>query len=182
MTASLQLVAPHAGLEASYRSFVQAFIDQGEVPTPFTASLPCHHFGAWLANLADYERGAGLPAGFVPHSSFWLVRDGVEIVAMSNLRHELSDALREHGGHIGYGVRPGARGRGYATTILRLTLERARARGIETALVMCDRDNVASAAAIRRNRGRLVSEAFVPSVGGVVEHYEIDLSPAVRTG
>jgi predicted acetyltransferase len=57
------------------------------------------------------------------------------------------------GGHIGYDVRPSARRRGHATAMLRAALPVARGLGIESALVTCDEDNVASRKVIEANGG-----------------------------
>jgi predicted acetyltransferase len=174
--ARLTLVSPHAGLDTSYRSFVQEFVARGEPLVPFTLGLPHHHFDALLASLAAFARGERLPDGFVPHSTWWLVRDDAEIVGISNLRHDLTDSLRREGGHIGYGVRPSARRQGHATELLRRTLARAADLGIRTALVTCARDNVASARTILRNGGRLVSEEYLAEHGAVIQRYEVPTS------
>ncbi len=65
------------------------------------------------------------------------------------------------GGHIGYAVRPGHRGRGYATAVLRQALVVARAEGVEQVLVTCEESNAASAAVITR-------------CGGVLEDVHVD--------
>ncbi|WP_408582003.1 GNAT family N-acetyltransferase [Enterococcus avium] len=48
-----------------------------------------------------------------------------------DIRHELNEFLREFGGHIGFGVRPTERGKGYATEILRLGLKYCEILGLE---------------------------------------------------
>ena len=68
-------------------------------------------FDAFLARLNDCAAGIGIPDGFVAHSTFWLVRYDAEVVGVSNIRHTLTPALRQVGGHIGYGIRPSARAR-----------------------------------------------------------------------
>ena len=50
--------------------------------------------------------------------------DGVSI------RHELNDYLEMRAGHIGYGIRPEFRGRGYATEILLRALKIVRELGV----------------------------------------------------
>jgi len=152
---------------------IREMLDHGEELIPFPLSFENADFDAFLAKLAACERGEGIPDGFVPHTTFWLVDDGGAVVAVSNLRHGLTDKLRVEGGHIGYGVRPSARRRGHATEILRRTLGEARALGIEEALVTCAKENTGSAATIRKCGGRLHSEAFVESRGEVVSRYLI---------
>jgi predicted acetyltransferase len=162
---------PHAALADSYRAMVREILDNGEELIPFPLAFDNRDFGAFLAKLEDCHRGVGLPEGFVPHTTYWLVDERGEVVAVSNLRHRLTDRLRLEGGHIGYGVRPSARRRGHATEILRCTLREARRHGIDEALVTCARDNVASAGAIRKCGGRLDSEGFVEARGEVVSRY-----------
>jgi predicted acetyltransferase len=86
----------------------------------------------------------------------WLVADvGGELVGRTSIRHQLNDYLAFHGGHIGYGVRPAFRHRGYATEILRHSLIIARSYGVERALITCDDSNTASARVIEACGGRL---------------------------
>ena len=170
---SARFERPHRALAASYRGMIQEMLEAGEELIPFPLSFENGDFDAFLAKLAACERGRGIPKGFVPHTTFWLVDGGDEVVAVSNLRHGLTDKLRIEGGHIGYGVRPSARRRGHATEILRRTLGEARALGIEEALVTCAKENMGSAAAILKCGGRLNSEAFVESRGEVVSRYLI---------
>lgn len=90
--------------------------------------------------------------------------DGV-VVGRSSLRFELNEFLRTLGGHIGYAVRPQFRGRGYATEILRQSVQLLRAHGVSPILVTCDDDNPASARVIEANGG--VLESTVPGLADV---------------
>jgi predicted acetyltransferase len=73
---------------------------------------------------------------------------GADLVGRVSIRHELNVFLTEIGGHIGFGVRPARRRRGYAGEILGQALVIARALGVDAALVTCDEDNVVSARVI----------------------------------
>jgi len=170
---SLRFERPQVTLAASYRAMIREFLDRGEDLVPFPLTFDNTDFDAFLARLAADERGEGIPQGFVPNTTFWLVDGNGEVVAVSNLRHGLTDKLRIEGGHIGYGVRPSARRLGHATEILRRTLAEARALGIEEALVTCAKGNMGSAATIRKCGGQLHSEAFVEARGEVVSRYLI---------
>ena len=172
--ATLRLVPPSARYKDSYRALVAEFVAGGEPLVPFTLAFPHENFEALLADLAGAERGIGVPIGFVPHSTFWLVR-GEEIVGVSNLRHRLNDKLLVEGGHIGYGVRPGARGQGLGREILRLTLAEAARRGIARVLLTCSKDNPASSAVIAANGGQLESEAWVEARGKIVQRWWIEV-------
>jgi predicted acetyltransferase len=165
-----RLAKPSIAHKASYRACVAEFTARGEPFVPFPLGFPHENFQALLAQLAACEDGLGIPVGFVPHSTFWLV-EGEEVVGVSNLRHRLTDSLRVEGGHIGYGIRPSARGRGHGTRILALTLAKAAKRGIAQALLTCAKANLASAAVIRANGGVLQDEAFIESRGEVVQRW-----------
>jgi predicted acetyltransferase len=90
----------------------------------------------------------------VPCEFYW-VTDGApeQVVGFLALRTRLNDWLLNEGGHIGYSVRPSRRREGHASRALGLAVRRAAALGIESALVTCDDDNLASARTIERNDG-----------------------------
>jgi predicted acetyltransferase len=169
----VELVTPDATLCASYRALVAEFVDHREKLVPFVLGFEHGDCDAMLARLAACSRGLGLPDGFVAHSTYWLVEDRTNVVGVCNIRHALTPALLREGGHIGYGVRPSARGRGLGTEILRQSLRRARDLGIGDILVTCGQSNVASARAIIRNGGVLDSQTFLPDRGEIVQRYWI---------
>ncbi len=101
-------------------------------------------YEGWLSKLeADYTRVPDEER--VPARTFFLVResDG-RIVGMCNIRLALNEALRQNGGHIGYGIRPTERGRGLGKLQLYLALRVCARHGIETALLDANLDNPAS--------------------------------------
>lgn len=111
-------------------------------------------FARWVAMLERYERDIDVPGDLVPSSSRWIEEDG-RLVGFVSLRHRLNEFLLEVGGHIGYAVRPIARGRGVATAATALVLRERRLRGIDPVLITCDHTNLASATVIERNGGVL---------------------------
>ena len=106
----------------------------------------------YLDLLDGRRRGLSVPADRVP-ASFLVAEVEGELVGRSSIRHALNDGLAAAGGHIGYAVRPAHRRRGFATEILRQSLIIARAEGVERVLVVCDEDNLGSAAVIERLGG-----------------------------
>ncbi|MEV6893454.1 GNAT family N-acetyltransferase [Kribbella sp. NPDC051137] len=98
-----------------------------------------------------------LPPGIVHQTVLWFV-DGVELLGRLSIRHDLTPALTEVGGHIGYWVRASARRKGYATQMLAQSLPIAAALGIDPALVTCDVDNTASRKVIEAAGGELEDE------------------------
>ncbi|HEU4948580.1 MAG TPA: GNAT family N-acetyltransferase [Kribbella sp.] len=98
-----------------------------------------------------------LPADMVHHTVLWFV-EGTEWLGRLSIRHSLTAALLEIGGHIGYVVRPSVRRRGYATDMLIQSLPFAARLGIDPALVTCDTDNEPSRKVIEAAGGELEDE------------------------
>jgi predicted acetyltransferase len=114
-------------------------------------------FRRYLEVLAEQERGENLPANHVP-STFLFAFAGTSIVGRVSIRHALNPYLERVGGHIGYVVVPEYRRQGYATAILRQSLQIARQTlGLRRVLVTCDDDNVGSIKTIEKNGGVLES-------------------------
>ena len=91
--------------------------------------------------------------GYVPQTTFWWV-EGDDYLGSIRVRHALTHYLATVGGHVGYDVRPTARGQGHATAMLHACLPFAASIGIREVLVTCDADNVASRKVIEANGGR----------------------------
>jgi predicted acetyltransferase len=107
-------------------------------------------FAAFVARqLADSNRRA---EAFVRKTHLWAVAEE-QFVGRISIHHDLNDALRVEGGHIGYDTVPSFRGRGVATEMLRQALPVARALGLPSVLLTCDDTNAASIRVIERNGG-----------------------------
>ncbi len=126
----------------------------------------------YLYRQRQLHRGLEVAVDRVP-ATFLLASVGTSLVGRVSIRHELNAFLRGFGGHIGFGVRPSHRRRGWATEILRQSLVIARAEGVDRVLLTCDDDNVASAATIRRCGGVLEDVVAGPD-GQPVRRYWID--------
>lgn len=171
MMAHVALIEPTVALEADYRAFVEEFYSIDGL----FARRAGDDFIAFVQQLEAESRGENLSTGKVPHSTFWLVREETQIVGASRLRHCLTPALEEWGGHIGYNVRPSEWRKGYGTLLLALTMQKARERGMSRVLVMCNADNIGSKRIIEKNGGNLASEGIAPDSGKPMLRYWIEL-------
>jgi predicted acetyltransferase len=115
---------------------------------------PGERWAGYLERLERLRRGDDVPADRVPATFLAAVCNGV-LVGRVSIRHELNALLADVGGHIGYGVRPAHRGRGFGHDILRQALLIARAEGVSRALVTCADDNIASIRIIEGAGGEL---------------------------
>ncbi len=97
-----------------------------------------------VQELLDAHNGINIPETWVPDSTYWLVTDENKILGAVNIRHSLTEHLFNAGGHIGYGIRPSERRKGYATKLLALSLEKTKELDITKVLVVCDAVNTAS--------------------------------------
>jgi predicted acetyltransferase len=94
----------------------------------------------------------------VPTSFYWYV-SGQEYLGELVIRHELTPALADTGGHIGYSVVPQYRWQGHATAMLAAGLAMCRQLGLDRVLLTCDADNEASRRVILANGGVADSRA-----------------------
>jgi predicted acetyltransferase len=113
---------------------------------------------AYLARLESLRLGVDVPKGWVPATFLVAEVDG-QVVGRVSIRHHLNPYLSEVAGHIGIGVRPGLRRRGYATDILRQSLAVAASTGLTHLLVTCDAHNVGAVKVIENCGGVLENVA-----------------------
>jgi len=168
------LVSPTMELKNEYLSFYQEWIESGEDMVPWVISKDPSDFQGMIQSLIDSSKGEDLPEGWVPDTTFWLVTNNRKIVGAVNIRHRLTQKLLNCGGHIGYGIRPSERRKGYASKLLALSLEKAKELGIDKALVVCDDSNLASERTILKNGG-VADERYVEEDGNVIKRFWIDV-------
>jgi predicted acetyltransferase/N-acetylglutamate synthase-like GNAT family acetyltransferase len=144
-------------------------------------SLADSSFEKYIEILPLLSNRKNLPDGHVPCTFLIAFNEANEVVGRVSIRHELNEFLSNIGGHIGYGVTPSHRKKGYATKILFETLKYVRKSlpYLHEVLLTCDDDNIGSIKTIEKNGGRFVdyytsSELKVPK-----RRYTISL-PVVR--
>ncbi|MGC9453764.1 MAG: GNAT family N-acetyltransferase [Phycisphaerae bacterium] len=170
---TLTQLAP--GMREAYMDYVDAMRSGSSHVNEADYELARRDYAALLHRRTEQQAGRELPQGYVPQSIYYLLRNG-RILGELSLRHRLTDDLIEFGGHIGYGIRPEERNKGYCTEMLGLALEVCRQRCIMRVRITCDSDNAASARVIEKCGGVLDSESYCEQAGRVTRRYWIDLS------
>ncbi|MFD1676245.1 GNAT family N-acetyltransferase [Alicyclobacillus fodiniaquatilis] len=174
MESEVYLSRPSLALQNAYLTFYREWVERGEKMVPWVISRDPTDFQGMIEFLLKNEKGEQLPDGWVPDSTYWMVTGERRIVGVVNIRHGLTEQLLNRGGHIGYGIRPSERRKGYATKLLSLALEKARELGLEKVLVVCDEWNVGSEKTIRKNGG-VQDTSYVEDDGNVILRFWIDL-------
>lgn len=105
----------------------------------------------------------------VPGKTFLLIRkDDNKIVGTINIRWNLSEKMLKFGGHIGYGIRPTERRKGYNKIQLYLVLLEAQKLNLDKVMLDCSVDN-------------LGSDKTIKALGGILERCELDESDNTMT-
>lgn len=141
---------------------------------PWVIEKDPSNFKQMVQSLLDNEKGVNLAEGWVPDSTYWLVNHDRRIVGAVNIRHQLTERLLNSGGHIGYGIRPSDRRKGYATKLLALSLEKAKELGLNKVLVVCDKTNLGSLKVIVNNGG-IPDSDFIEDNGNTIKRFWINL-------
>ena len=129
-------------------------------------------FDKYLKHFEENEKNP--KEGHVPATTYFaLDKDRNVMVGAISIRHYLNEKLRNGGGHIGDGVRPSERRKGYATEMIRLALPICKKMGIDKVMISCNDYNIGSRKSIINNGG--VLERTVIEDDEVLEIYWIDV-------
>lgn len=107
----------------------------------------------WLNDLEKNKYEENLPSEYSPHTLYLAINDKEEIVGAIGIRWKQVPILMTYGGLIGYSIRPSQRGKGYASQMLKLALEKFKKTDIENILITCKDFNIASKKVIEKNGG-----------------------------
>ncbi|MCL2060793.1 MAG: GNAT family N-acetyltransferase [Oscillospiraceae bacterium] len=171
----MELVLPALMHKQAAMDYRQEHFDCGETEMHGDGGLDrANTYVGWLEKIrSDMTRP--FSEELVPATVYFGMSCG-KIVGMLQIRHKLNERLLKTYGHIGYGVRPSERRKGYATQMLAAALVICRDEmGIEKVLISCDKKNIGSAKTILNNGGALHRE-FVDVDGSTVQQYWIELA------
>lgn len=168
---TVKLIEPTLCYKNSYNEYLKELGSEERYPYPL--DLEHADFPALIARLKGYSKGQNLPLGFVPNTTFWLIKDE-EIIACSHLRHRLNDELKHAGGHIGLGVRPSMRAKGFGKILILSTIDKAKQMGIRQVHIHCYESNRCSRALLLSIGARLLSSLDIEGKQDKVLRFVID--------
>lgn len=172
----VKLVKPqitHIRLIESYRD---EFIENQEVICGSSELEKYDNINDWLIRIKNNSDEQTVMKGLVPESIFILLSEDEKImIGIIDIRHRLNEYLLNFGGHIGYSIRKSCRMNGYASEMLKLTLNECIKLGLEKVLITCDKDNIGSAKVIKNNGGILENEVITEDNKEIVQRYWIDV-------
>ncbi len=119
--------------------------------------------------------------GKVSSSTYLMIRESDDkLVGICNIRHYLNDYLRKVGGHIGYGVRPTERRKGYNKIQLYYALLEAQKLGIDSVMLDCIDTNVGSEKTIQALGGVFDSEYYDEGYNANLRNYWINVDESIE--
>jgi len=159
----LKLVRPEWTYKKAYEAMMNEWHkDSGQI-APWPLTLPYdtdNNFQMMLRYIHNISLGINT-GNYVPSTTYWVLDDEKDMmIGALNIRHYLFRDEFETWGHIGYGVRPSERNKGYGTKILGMALQEAEKMHLIKVLVCCLESNLASVRVIENNGGIFESFGF----------------------
>ncbi len=153
----LFLIKPSAAYATGFMDMLKEFRDSGG-SIPFVMHFGKSNFQEIPQATIDNSNGNNVTENMEPSTTWWLADESSKLYGIVNVRHSLNTYLENYGGHIGYGIRPAERNKGYAKKLLSLALQKCRKMGLKNVLVTCENRNFASEMVIIANGGSLEDE------------------------
>ncbi|MDE5565517.1 MAG: GNAT family N-acetyltransferase, partial [Anaeroplasmataceae bacterium] len=143
--------------EVKFVSFCKRYQEEcGAEVIPYSMNPKNLPFKEFYQDINRCKSIETLPEGFVLAKYYLIWDENNEIVGGINIRYQDNDFILNHAGHIGYGIAPWERKKGYAKEALKQILLIARELGLEKVLLTTDENNIAS-------------QHVILSTGGVLE-------------
>ena len=174
MGSELELVIPNENYKEQVMNYLEEHIQNGEYELHGDGGLDhLKDYDKWLLKIR-FDMKVNSDKEIVPSTLYLAIRKSDnKLVGMIQIRHKLNETLLKKYGHIGDGVRPSERKKGYSTEMIKLALEKCKLLNIHKVLITCDKDNVASARTIIKNGGVLENEIEEEN-GNIIQRYWID--------
>lgn len=174
----LKLIKPNKKYFRQYKEMMDEWNMEGSRIAPWVLQLKYHNqkfFDEMLDRVQEVENGKNL-GEYATSSTYWLYEDEInKLLGASNLRHYLTEEGFKLWGHIGYGIRPSERRKGYATELLKMTLKEAKKYNIDHVLLGAYTGNIGSWKVMEKCGAKLENIVIEDETGLPVKRYWISL-------
>ena len=161
----LFLVKPDLMYFEQYNDMMQEWQKSNTRIAPWFLNAPfetLERFADFIKMLDNCENGI-LEKRFCSTTSYFVIDENDRLVGASSLRHHLTIEGFNTFGHIGFGVRPSERNKGYGTEILNLMITEAKNKKIRNVLLGAESSNTASCKVIEKCSGKFENAVVNPS-------------------
>jgi predicted acetyltransferase len=164
----IELVKPLKEHKAIVGDFIKEHVENNEFEIHGGALVEKLDYDIWLKQLANNSDKSTVSKDWVVASTFLAMRKSDrKLIGMIDIRHELNGFLQSDGGHIGLGVRPSERGKGYASKITMEGLSFCKKIGLQKVMLACYKDNLASSKTIEKCGGKLEREFALSEIENI---------------
>lgn len=132
------------------------------------------NYEAFLLKLEKNKHQELIKEEYSPQTTFG-VWDDKKLIGGFNLRHIIKGNLINHGGNIGYLIRPTERKKGYGTKLLELAIKEAKKLGLKKVLVSCRKENIGSEKVIINNNGIYENDYYDESKNETYKRFWIEI-------
>jgi len=170
---SLYLVKPDLTYFEQYKEMYIEWSTQEHI-NPWFFKTQCStltDFADFIQMLDNCEKANG-DKQYASQTAYFVIDDHNRLIGGASLRHYLTVDGYNYGGHIGYGVRPSERRKGYGTAILKMVLEEAKALKIYKVLLVALETNFGSNKVIQ-NCGGILENKIKDSDNSIINRYWI---------
>ncbi len=164
----IELIFPLKTHEVDAIQYYQEHLLNGEATLHGDSGLDnAKSYGEWLTTIDK-----ALTSEIRSIIFFAIRQSDKKLIGTINVRYPYESYVKIHG-HIGYGVRPSEREKGYATMMLKLALGYCKEIGLKRVLLTCDKSNIASAKTIKNCSGIFEYETLQD--GEILQRYWINV-------
>ena len=149
------LAKPDLMFFEQYNEMMKEWQESGTQIAPWFLNEPLEtmeEFARFIKMLDMCEHASG-DSPYTSSTSFFVVDEHGRLIGATSLRHYLTLEGYNSWGHIGYGIRPSERRKGYAVQSLKIMLEEAKDRHINEVLIGVHENNTGSRKTVEKCGG-----------------------------
>ena len=177
----LKLVNPTSEHEIDAKEYLKEYFDIEEYVIHGINELHViKEYDEWLKKI-NYEKEGKNLVKDIPQSAVYFAYNKLsnQLIGTIHIRYELiNKRMLNRIGHIGIGIRPRERNKGYGKELMLLALNECKKIGLQKALIVCNKLNQASNNTIKSCGGILENEITIVNEENEVENvlrYWVDM-------